>query len=297
MRYEHLTDEQRDHFLRRGHVVIKNAFSRERARELTDRAWHRLGYSPTDPTTWEQARIHMPAHERFEVQDFAPRAWGAIGELLGGEERVKQPCTWGDGFILNLKEGVDRPYDPPSAQVKGWHKDGDWFLHFLDSPEQGLLTIVIWSDIRPQSGGTFVACDSVPIVARFLAEHPEGTRPGGFDFGAMIRQCRDFIEVTGEVGDVVLIHPYVLHATSQNPSGVPRFITNPAVSLNAPMDFNRPDPADFSLVERAILDGLGVERLDFQPTSPRELITPERVLRQKRMLEEEKARLAAVGGC
>ena len=56
----------------------------------------------------------------------------------------------------------------------GWHKDGDFFRHFLDSPEQGLLTFVLWSDIEPRGGGTFVAADSVPVVARTLAAAPGG---------------------------------------------------------------------------------------------------------------------------
>ena len=54
------------------------------------------------------------------------------------------------------------------------HKDGGHFRHFLDSPEQGLLTLLLWSDMLPKSGGTFCALDSVGVVARFLADHPEG---------------------------------------------------------------------------------------------------------------------------
>ena len=67
--------------------------------------------------------------------------------------------------------------------------------------------------------------------------------------------------------------------------------------LKEPMNFNRADPADFSLVELAVLKGLGVERLDFRPTAPRENIVPERDRIQAKLLEEEKARLAgaAVG--
>ncbi|MBW3623343.1 MAG: hypothetical protein KY468_08035 [Armatimonadetes bacterium] len=62
------------------------------------------------------------------------------------------------------------------------------------------------------------------------------------------------------------------------------------------MYFNRPDPAEFSAVERAVLRGLGVDRLDYRPTGQRERIVPERVRRQQQMLEEEKARLAAQRG-
>ena len=56
------------------------------------------------------------------------------------------------------------------------------------------------------------------------------------------------------------------------------------------MCFNRPDGA-YSLVEQAVLNGLAVESLDWQINSQRELVTPERVARQQKMLEEQKERL------
>ncbi len=288
-----LTEAQKAQFLTRGHIVIHDCFTRETAENLIALAFDRLGYDRSAPATWVKSRIHMPAMHRFPMQEFAPKAWAAACELLGGEERVRESVTMGDGFIVNFHDGADRPWQPPSAQSPGWHKDGDFFRHFLDSPEQGLLTLVLWSDIAPQGGGTFVACDSVPVVARFLAEHPEGVVPGGFPFKELAAQCRDFLECTGRTGDIVLLHPYILHASSQNLSGKPRFLTNPPVALKEPMHFNRPDPSDYSLVELAILRGLGVERLDFHPTAPRERVVPERERIQKQMLEEEKARLAA----
>jgi hypothetical protein len=290
--YEVLTDEQIEHFLARGYVVLHECFTREAASSLTETTFTRLGYDPDDPATWREAVIHMPAHRHVDVKEFAPKVWGAVCDLLGGETRIQEPYLWSDGFIVNLREGMERPWEPPSPQVKGWHKDGDFFRHFLDSPEQGLLTIVLWSDIQPRGGATLVAADSVPVVARFLAEHPEGVLPNAFDHQALIAQCHDFVEATGHVGDVYLLHPYVLHAKSQNLLGIPRLITNPPVHLRAPMQFNRPDAADYSPVELAILRGLGVERLEFQPSAPRERVVPARVARQQKMLAEEQARLA-----
>lgn len=172
------------------------------------------------------------------------------------------------------------------------HKDGDFFRHFLDSPEQGLLTLVLWSDIKPRGGGTFVAADSVGPVARMLAEHTEGIGPKSFDYPQLLAQCHNYVETTGTLGDVVLLHPYILHAVSQNHAGNARVITNPPIALSEPMDFNRADPADFSPVEQAVLRGLGVDRLDYRPTAEREQVVPERVLRQQRMAEEEQTRLA-----
>ena len=290
-----LSEEQVAHFLKHGHLVIHDCFPRAFAEDWTANAFRRLEYDPGDPSTWQQEVVHMPSAQRVPMPEIAPKAWQAACALLGGEERVS-PCAWGDSMIVNLRKGADQPWQPPSASVGGWHKDGDFFRHFLDSPEQGLLTIVIWSDIEPQGGGTFAAGDSVAPVARLLAAHPEGVLPSGApgaSFGSLINQCQDFVELTGKIGDVVLIHPFLLHASSQNHSGKARFITNPPISLKEPMQFDRSDPADFSPVERAVLLGLGVDRLDFQPAAPRERIVSEGMKRKQKMLEEEQARLAA----
>jgi hypothetical protein len=287
-----LRPEQAEFFLANGYVKIPGCFTRQDAQLWLDEAWIRLGYDPGDPETWVEKRVHMPSLRHVEVKEFAPKAWGAACELVGGEDRIAQPYLWGDGFIFNLGVGADRPWEPPSAESPGWHKDGDFFRHFLDSPEQGLLTLVLWSDIKPRGGGTFVAADSVGPVGRMLAEHREGILSDEFDYPQLLAQCHDFVETTGELGDVVLLHPYILHAVSQNHVGNARIITNPPITLKEPMEFNRADPADFSLVERAVLRGLGVDRLDYRPTAEREQVVPERVLRQQRMAEEEQARLA-----
>jgi hypothetical protein len=290
--YRVLTDEQVRHFLDKGYILLHDCFSRQAAEEHTTTIWTRLGYDRDDPATWEEPSIHMPAHRQLDVSAFAPKAWDAVCDLVGGEDRIAQPYTWGDGFVVNLWQGADRPWSPASPQSPGWHKDGDFFRHFLDSPEQGLLTLVLWSDVRHQGGATFVAADSVGPVARHLAAHPEGVLPGELPISELVGQCTEFVEATGRVGDVFLLHPYVLHAKAQNLLRLPRFITNPPVHLAEPMRFDRPDPADFSLIERAVLRGLGVDRFEFTRAAPREAVVPERVRRQARMKVAEQSRLA-----
>jgi hypothetical protein len=293
--YQKLTDEQVMHFLDRGHIVIRSCFSRATAKEWTDDAFARLGYDRADRSTWKRAYLHMrPGPRQVEVKEFAPALWEPICDLLGGEEWVRQPYAWRDEFIVNLCEGADRPWEPPSPQVKDWHKDGGTFRHFLNSPELGLLPLVAWSDIAPYGGGTFIACDSVPVVARFLHDHPEGILPDDFPFQSLIARCHDFVEMTAQAGDVLLLHPFLLHTTSQNHLGIPRFITNHPISLREPMQFDRADPADFSLVELAILRGLGVERLDFQPAGPREKVDPWQVVRKQKQGVE--SRVPTSGG-
>jgi hypothetical protein len=303
-----LDAEQVEHFLARGYVVVRGCFTREEAAHYTDTLWTRLGYDEHDPSTWAKSSIHMPDRRDIDVATFAPKAWRAACELVGGEDRISSdvPYRWNDAFIVNLWEGTEPPWapepraawEPASPRSPGWHKDGDFFRHFLDSPEQGLLTLVLWSDVHHRGGATFVAADSVGPVARFLAEHPEGVLPPGgvglgFPYEDLIGGCADFVEATGEIGDVYLLHPFVLHAKSRNHLRRPRFITNPPLTLAQPMRFDRPDP---SPVERAVLRALGVDSYPFAATTPREEIVPERVARQQAMKADEDRRLAAAEG-
>lgn len=65
-----------------------------------------------------------------------------------------------------------------------------------------------------------------------------------------------FVEATGDVGDVFLLHPLMLHSASKNLLRIPRVITNPPVALREPFRLWREDGA-YSLVEQKTLRDLG----------------------------------------
>lgn len=287
-----LTDAEVEHFVEHGYVILKNCFAAADVADWVAHGWERIGADPQDLSDWSEKRVHLSSQQRVDAKDLAPRAWAGAIELLGGEDRVELPWMWSDGFIANLGVGDDRPWQEPGPDLSGWHKDGDFFRHFLDSPEQGLLTIVLWTDMYHRGGGTFVAPDSIGVVARYLADHPEGVLPTDIDTNALIHQCQEFVEMTGEVGDVVLMHPYMLHATSQNVIKHARLITNPPIALREPMRFDRDDPREFSAVERAVLRGLGVQRYEFRIAGERETVVPQRVLDQQARDAAEAERLA-----
>jgi hypothetical protein len=282
-----------EHFLEHGFVVVRDAVDRSVMNEWVDRSWLRNGYDPHDRATWKEGKIHMPNREFRLVRQIAPRALAAMRDLVGSTERISDDLKWADGFVANYRLGDDQPWIPPSPASGGWHKDGDFFLHFLDSPEQALLSIVLWDDVVPRGGGTFLACDSVGIVARYLADHPEGVEPMAFPFGDMAAQCADFREATGRAGDVYLMHPFMLHTSSRNHSSRARLITNPCVCLTEPMRFDREPYEAHSPVERAVLRGLGAPRYPFAPTRPRQRIVPARLAAQAKLQEEEDRRLSA----
>ena len=69
-----------------------------------------------------------------------------------------------------------------------------------------------------------------------------------------------FIEATGIVGDVYLLHPLMLHSATKNLRRGIRVITNPPVSLQKPFKFYRGEgDGEYSLVERKTLRELGVK--------------------------------------
>ncbi|KAK7059863.1 hypothetical protein R3P38DRAFT_3168314 [Favolaschia claudopus] len=313
-----LSVQDKEHFLTHGFVHLKNCFSRKASDAFSKDVWTRLGMSPTDKSTWHTERTNMPAHGTVLVSEFAPKAWSAICELVGGEEKVTDETkSWGDNFIVNLgKEGEGQI---PFRGVDGWHVDGDFFLHFLDSPEQALLVIPLFSDIGPGGGGTAICTDGIGVVAKYLHENPNGVTPSmqprgtpepakgspeRLAFYRSIVQSQDlasdasFHEMTGELGDVFLLHPLMLHSATRNATRVPRIITNPKVSVKEPFNFSVGAGGDggkgFSLVEQKTLKVLGRPGgLDgWKIDGEREMITPMRIKIMADMKERERERLA-----
>jgi hypothetical protein len=164
-----LDSGQKDHFMKHGYLRLTDCFSREKAASWTDDMWARLGYSPTDKSTWDSERVNMPSHRSEPVQTFAPKAWAAICELLGGEDRVsEESAVWDDALIVNLGTEESEGKIPCARDLSGWHVAGDSFVHFLDSPEQGLLAIPLFSDVQKHGGGTIVCPDAMPAIAQHL---------------------------------------------------------------------------------------------------------------------------------
>jgi hypothetical protein len=204
------------------------------------------------------------------MRDFSPKAWAAICELSGGEDRIDtgsratpgldsnqdiSQSVVNDGFIVNVGSKQDalkwqeaakqgKPSGPdnltPAQQEllaphdrNNWHVDGDFFHHFLDSKEQALLPIVLFSDIKTGGGGTMICPDAIPTMAKHLANHPEGLMPdmtqiegretpykdfqhGFFDTSIRPIAAENFRTATGKAGDIYLLHPLMVHSAAPN---------------------------------------------------------------------------------
>jgi hypothetical protein len=280
-----LSAEEVQTFMDRGFIIVRGGLDRELAEEWVAHSMQRLGFDGTDPSTWGRPRdgsglfLRLEPSRSVPLAVGAPIAYGAICDLVGGEERL-DVATLTDTMIMNMGGNRAAEWVSPAALARsgkgGWHKDGWHFKHFLDSPDQALLVTALFSDVMPGAGGTFIAADSPSHVARWLAANPQGcggdapaADEPGIPTAEIIARCEDFVELTGQAGDVVLMHPFMLHTVSVNPTDHPRIITNPAPTLREPMRFDR-FPAPSSPVEMLVLRALGTHTHDFVPTTPRE---------------------------
>lgn len=330
-----LSESEARHFVEHGWVVVKDAVAKPIAEDIVACAWRELeerGINKDDPDTWrKQPYIRMgcppnvnimasrgdkeAAKQKLEIRtrygmppespllkDVAPRALGAQVDCVGGRDRVDAPeeIMLPDSLAVNLCSDDSKLGEEGwrSTQAPGWHKDGWHYRHFLDSPQQGLLLGYIYSDLLPESGGTQMCVDSVGAVARLLARYPAGIHPDtvfSYIKPYMVKECSRFMELTGEAGDLAVMHPYMIHRVAGNASGRARFGQFPSLKLSQPMRFNREDPGDYSLAELVVLKELGqLTHFDYADASdyrkyPREDITPppSRTEEEKRAIETE----------
>lgn len=125
---------------------------------------------------------------------------------------------------------------------------------------------------------------------KYRAQNLGHTKDAFYD--DVMDKCEHFHEMTGDTGDVILLHPLMVHSRSVNSLRIPRIITNPPISLKEPFNFDRADPKQFSLVERKTLHDLARNRLgEWKLEGKRAAVVPERVAQQEKMKKKELKRM------
>jgi hypothetical protein len=253
---EVLDAQQIESFVEFGYCMLAQAFSARQADAACQCVWRRMqqkaGIVEADPSTWPKAYdIEEHLWDAQVLDCFSDSLAAAVAQLVGpgrwcGERR------WGL-WPVNFSVGRDQPYDFPTS---GWHIDGNWFRHTINSPKQGLVLIGLFTDIASRGGGTILALGSHKRTAQVLARHPEGISHVDVFYEVLSEPLGNFHEVTGRAGDVALCHPFLFHTRGMKHVGAPRIISNTEASLHAPMDLNRADPDAHSVLERSIRQAL-----------------------------------------
>lgn len=264
-----LSDADRAFFRANGYLILDDGMPRELALRWTRESLAYRGIDCDDRTTWPNSgwcplNTISPSRRIADLRDFAPKAWQAICELVGGEERINTPALMNEDLVMNFGSDDSPPWQDPATSRGGWHTDGD-FNHFIDSPEAGLFIIFLFSDVSERGGATWIAPDSIGPIAGTLLEHPQGLSACVLNRDHnQYGKCRRFMPVSGPAGRVYLMHPLMLHSSSINAERRLRAIRNYLVSMRQPMNFD-PAARPLSEVERCTLQALGVDRLDFTP--------------------------------
>jgi hypothetical protein len=240
-------------FIEQGYVVVREAFSRELAEPILSMVWAELNIDPNDQSTWTSPKIIL--RKVLETQP-APqihtqRYLGAVDDLCGSG---RWEATSGVGHWPILFPGfASPPWRPPEG---GWHVDINLDHHCINSPELGLLCLELFSDIEPGGGGTAVRAGSHRYIARILA----GAKPDGLSGRELVLHARTatehlpVVETNGHAGDILLLHPFTVHAASPNTGDRVRIAAIKLIRLYEPMNLERQDRGDYSPVELAIVE-------------------------------------------
>jgi hypothetical protein len=247
------SQEQRSEFERSGFVRLRGAFSRAEAAAMEDHLWAALcrkhGVSREDPRSWEIPPAAGLQPLRTHAV-FAPIGGPALLEALDdliGAGRWEEPRHWGQ-FLVSFPTVAGA-----SPSRANWHTD---FPYSLPADRvAGALVISFLGEVPARTGGTLAIAGSHRLIARFLAAKPhlrkarmKVTRRALLDSDPWLRSLAcdwtgddwaaalpasehavadvplRVVELTGEPGDVVVGHPWLLHSSSPNRGDRPRFM-------------------------------------------------------------------------
>jgi len=232
-----LSPAEIDAFVADGYVAVRGALPAGVLRACQDEIWSELsgrGVRREDPATWRDpvVRINCPDTEAFAAAGTQPVLWEAFDQLIGAGRWWRRR---GVGGTIPVR--FPSPDDPGDA---GWHieasfsKNGDWWVNYR-SRQRGLLALYLFSDVDEDSAPTRVRPGSHRDAARVLA--PAGDEGMPFPQAAVMAAeasaGRPTVLATGRAGDVILCHPFLVHAASwPNPGRQPRAMAQPGVALH-----------------------------------------------------------------
>ncbi|TYK47009.1 phytanoyl-CoA dioxygenase family protein [Actinomadura decatromicini] len=236
-----------DAFIEHGFVRVEDAFPRDLADECRAIIWNDLGADPDDASSWPGPIATRPGYGQapFTAAANTPKLRAAFDTLVG-TGRWTPPASLG-GFVIRFPGGE-------SAVVDNWHVDVSFagpassptdYLSWranVHSKDRALLMLFLFSDVTEKDAPTRLRIGSHLDVARLL--EPEGD--DGLDARELASRAeaasadRPTAYATGPAGTVYLCHPFVVHAGQPHHGTVPRFLGQPPLHANGPVDPSEP---------------------------------------------------------
>jgi ectoine hydroxylase-related dioxygenase (phytanoyl-CoA dioxygenase family) len=174
----------------------------------------------------------------------------AVIDAVLGTSTWDWPATWGE-FLMTF------PNAPAwTLPQDGWHQDWDFDVEC--DPVRWVKAFAFMNEVGPGGGGTLVVAGAHGVAGRYgggraldhqgrvlkgssllyqecgylreltSAGDPEERRRSFMDRETEVDGVAlQVIELTGKPGDVVLIHPWLVHAVAPNAAAAPRFMRAP----------------------------------------------------------------------
>lgn len=251
-----LGDDQIEKFITDGFVKLESAFPRSLAEECLQLLWEQIKPDRDRPETWTEPLVYVwdCPQEPFRRAANTSRLHAAFDQLVGpGRWRPAESLGW---FVIRFPGQVE----PPDV---GWHVDGsypaaegDGYGLNVRSRGCGLRMLFLFSDVTDQHGPTMLRAGSHLDVPALLAPYGSaGTTDHELFRQLDVSSGRPVTNATGEVGDVYLCHPFLVHGAQRNRAAAPRFLAQPSLRLIGELDLDQAAGAA-SPVERAVLIGL-----------------------------------------
>jgi hypothetical protein len=257
-----LTPRQLERFRRDGFVAVRGAVAPEVVADCREQVWAQLralGYDGRDRTTWTEplVRVWSATGSAFATAARSPVLVEAYDQLVGPRAWVRHRGF--DGTVPVRFPHRRRPVDAV------WHLDAGYAVRReprlnVRSRGAALQALVLLSRTGPDDAPTRLLVGShldVPAVLR-------PARVKGVSMwdvmSALPRATfrRPVALATGQAGDVFLLHPFLVHATSwPNRGRRPRIVVQPKIGLREPFRLDR-SRRTIRPVEQAILDALDV---------------------------------------
>ncbi len=233
-------------FYQQGFVKIEKAFSSDQARQMQDLIWNSIeeqfAVTRDDRASWQRARPpiklqHLRGHEHFKSIG-SDTVMDAFDHLLG-KGQWKLPWHWGQ-FLIGFPS--EQSFSIPDEI---WHTD--FGFERDQDPLEGLLVLSLISNVPPAAGGTMLIEGSHQFVKQFIQTMPneqrkkmKTIRKALYDSHPWFRKLTDsrdetdrisffmesvqkvddndlkVVQITGSAGDVIIAHPWLLHASSPN---------------------------------------------------------------------------------
>lgn len=256
-----LSHQQLNEFGRNGILRVSGAIAGAEIESMSALVWNNLErrypVRRGRPETWTSQRINglHALDKSVTFQEIgSAKVCQVLNDLLGSGN-WQRPTRWGSLLIA-----FPEPVETWEVPCTSWHLD----LPASDSQEES-LAVRLFTCLQPlrHRGGATLAVAGSHLLVEDLARRNAGRRLRSADVrAALIRNyswikalCSHsetadrigrfmnassdvngaelrVIEITGERGDVFLVHPLILHAPSTNCAAVPRMVLSTFIYRN-----------------------------------------------------------------